>query len=89
MLHEPHAPGSGRRSSTLILIALLLLGGISFGLHLNPENPGRSFMMPVGTPPNAIVFATRMIPQRQMLRIGLILNLTFVVALTILAQILF
>ena len=39
MLHEPHAPGSGRRSSTLILIALLLLSGISFGLHLNPEDP--------------------------------------------------
>ena len=47
------------------------------------------FMMPVGTPPNAIVFATGVIPQRQMLRVGLILNLTFAVALTILAQILF
>lgn len=47
------------------------------------------FMMPVGTPPNAIVFATGIIPQRQMLRVGLILNLTFVVAVTILAQILF
>jgi sodium-dependent dicarboxylate transporter 2/3/5 len=47
------------------------------------------FMMPVGTPPNALVYATGMVPQRQMLRIGLILNLVFAVALAILAQILF
>ncbi len=47
------------------------------------------FMMPVGTPPNAIVFATGRIPQRTMLRVGLVLNLAFVAALTVLAQILF
>ncbi len=47
------------------------------------------FMMPVGTPPNAIVFATGQVPQREMMRVGLILNLAFVVALTVLAQVLF
>lgn len=47
------------------------------------------FMMPVGTPPNAIVFATGKIPQRQMIRVGFVLNLVFVVALTVLAQLLF
>ncbi|MES2659944.1 MAG: DASS family sodium-coupled anion symporter [Verrucomicrobiota bacterium] len=47
------------------------------------------FMMPVGTPPNAIVFATGRIPQREMIRVGFVLNLAFVVALTVLAQILF
>lgn len=47
------------------------------------------FMMPVGTPPNAIVFATGRIPQREMMRVGLILNLTFVVALAVLATFLF
>jgi len=47
------------------------------------------FMMPVGTPPNALVFATGKIPQREMMRVGLILNLVFVVALTILSEILF
>ncbi|MGL5019048.1 MAG: SLC13 family permease, partial [Luteolibacter sp.] len=29
------------------------------------------FMMPVGTPPNAIVFATGRVPQREMMRVGL------------------
>lgn len=47
------------------------------------------FMMPVGTPPNAIVFATGRIPQREMIRVGFVLNLTFVVALGLLATFLF
>ncbi len=48
-----------------------------------------AFMMPVGTPPNAIIFATGRIPQREMIRVGFVLNLAFVVALTLLAQLLF
>jgi len=48
-----------------------------------------AFMMPIGTPPNAIVFATGQVPQRQMIRVGLVLNLVFVLALTLLAQVLF
>jgi solute carrier family 13 (sodium-dependent dicarboxylate transporter), member 2/3/5 len=48
-----------------------------------------AFMMPVGTPPNAIVFGSGRVPQREMIRIGFVLNLVFVVALTVLAQILF
>jgi solute carrier family 13 (sodium-dependent dicarboxylate transporter), member 2/3/5 len=43
----------------------------------------------VGTPPNAIVFGSGRVPQREMIRIGFVLNLVFVVALTVLAQILF
>lgn len=41
-----------------------------------------AFMLPVGTPPNAIVYATGRIPQKQMLRVGLILNLLFVGLIT-------
>lgn len=48
-----------------------------------------SFMMPVGTPPNALAFATGMVPQRQMIRVGFILNLSFTVALVILSRCLF
>ena len=48
-----------------------------------------AFMLPVGTPPNAIVFSTGWIPQREMIRVGFVLNLAFVVALTVLARILF
>lgn len=34
-----------------------------------------SFMLPVGTPPNALVYGTGRIPQRTMIRAGLVMNL--------------
>jgi sodium-dependent dicarboxylate transporter 2/3/5 len=40
------------------------------------------FMLPVGTPPNAIVFGTGRIPAREMARRGLLLNLIGVPLLT-------
>lgn len=48
-----------------------------------------SFMMPVGTPPNALVYATGMVPQRRMIRVGFVLNLAFTAALVILSRWLF
>ena len=48
-----------------------------------------AFMLPVATPPNAIVFGTGRIPQKSMMRIGLVLNLVFIVALTLLSKLLF
>jgi len=43
------------------------------------------FMLPVATPPNAIVFATGRIPQRQMLKAGMALDLVCLVVVTLLA----
>lgn len=34
-----------------------------------------SFMLPVGTPPNALVYGTGRVPQRTMIRAGLVMNL--------------
>jgi sodium-dependent dicarboxylate transporter 2/3/5 len=34
-------------------------------------------MLPVGTPPNAIVFASGLVPLPRMARVGLILNVVF------------
>ena len=48
-----------------------------------------AFMLPIATPPNAIVFGTGLVTQRQMMRTGLVLNLVFTVALTLLAWWLF
>lgn len=48
-----------------------------------------AFMLPVGTPPNAIVFATGRIPLPSMMRTGLALNLSFVLLITALALVLF
>lgn len=41
-----------------------------------------SFMLPSATPPNAIVFSSRLIKLKQMIKIGFILNLIFAVAIT-------
>jgi len=38
-----------------------------------------AFMLPVGTPPNAIVFASGMVPLPRMARVGLLVNLLFAI----------
>ena len=48
-----------------------------------------AFMMPVGTPPNAIVYATGHVPQRMMLRVGFVLNLVFIGLLVACSTVLF
>lgn len=46
-----------------------------------------AFMLPVATPPNAIVFATGHIKQSEMMRIGMVLNIACIAALTLFAAI--
>lgn len=41
-----------------------------------------AFMLPVATPPNAMVFASGHVPQRQMMRVGLALNLCFALVIS-------
>ena len=41
------------------------------------------FMMPVGTPPNAMVFSTGCVPQKDMMKAGLGLNILFSIVLTL------
>ena len=48
-----------------------------------------AFMLPIATPPNAIVFGSGKIPQRTMMRVGLVLNLVFAGLLTALSAVLF
>jgi len=43
-----------------------------------------AFMLPVGTPPNAIVFASGLVPLSRMARVGLILNVIFSVLIPLL-----
>ncbi|MCP5161886.1 MAG: DASS family sodium-coupled anion symporter [Hahellaceae bacterium] len=47
-----------------------------------------AFMLPVATPPNAIVFGSGFIPQKQMMKVGLILNLISAVLITLLVWLL-
>ena len=45
-----------------------------------------AFMLPVATPPNAIVFSSGFVPQKQMMRAGLLLNLVFAVVIASVAS---
>lgn len=42
-----------------------------------------AFMLPVGTPPNAIVFASGLVPLPQMMRVGILVNLVFVLLIPV------
>ena len=46
-----------------------------------------AFMLPVATPPNAIVHATGQVPQATMLRCGLVLNLVCILVITLVATV--
>ena len=48
-----------------------------------------AFMLPIATPPNAIVFGSGKIAQRTMMRTGIVLNICFALILTLLGTILF
>ncbi|MEM7143896.1 MAG: DASS family sodium-coupled anion symporter [Verrucomicrobiota bacterium] len=48
-----------------------------------------AFMLPIATPPNAIAFATGRVTQRQMVRVGLVLNVIFAAVLTLLSRVFF
>lgn len=82
--------------SNVALVAVLapVVAGIAIGLDipllhlLIPVTIASScaFMLPMATPPNAIVFASGYIKVHQMARVGLILNLISVVLLVLLFQ---
>ena len=42
-----------------------------------------AFMLPVATPPNAIVFGTGLVHQKDMMKVGLVLNVLSIAAVTI------
>ncbi|HID65434.1 MAG TPA: hypothetical protein EYP32_00440, partial [Aquificaceae bacterium] len=42
-----------------------------------------AFMLPVATPPNAIVYGTNYIKQKDMIKVGIVLNITFSIVLAL------
>jgi sodium-dependent dicarboxylate transporter 2/3/5 len=75
-------------ASSALLIPIFIGVAPSFGISdqliaiLIALAASCAFMLPVATPPNAIVFGTGLLPQQQMLRTGIYLNLimTLVIA---------
>jgi sodium-dependent dicarboxylate transporter 2/3/5 len=67
-----------------------ILGGVAIGIGMDPETlliPAAlaatcAFMLPVGTPPNAIVYATGNVKISEMVRGGIVLNIVGVILIT-------
>jgi sodium-dependent dicarboxylate transporter 2/3/5 len=78
-------------------IILPLLASLSIEIGVNPLmvmipvtfSVSLAFMMPVGTPPNAIVFGSQRLKVWDMAKVGFILNIIGIIAVVILAQIFF
>jgi len=72
-------------------ILLPVLGSLAVGMGINPLlfmipatlSASMAFMLPVATPPNAIVFGTNRLRIIQMVRTGLLLNLVGVILITL------
>ncbi|MEO5966802.1 MAG: SLC13 family permease [Ferruginibacter sp.] len=69
---------------------LPLLFSLSNELNINPIifvfpatiAASYGFMMPAGTPPNAMVFSSGYVPQKDMIKAGLVINIIFSILLT-------
>ncbi|MCB0738046.1 MAG: SLC13/DASS family transporter [Bacteroidetes bacterium] len=78
-------------ATTQLLLPLLIIMANTTGVNplylMVPATLSASFafMLPVATPPNAIVYSTEMIPMKTMMRTGLILNFIAALILTVLA----
>lgn len=68
-----------------------ILGGLAIGIGVDPMTllipaalaASCAFMLPVGTPPNAIVYATGQIPISDMVRGGVVLNIVGAILITL------
>lgn len=80
----------------LVSIFIPVIIGISSGLDINPLYlvipatiaSSCAFMMPIATPPNAIVFASGHIRIKEMMRAGVLLNMVCIVILTVIGFVL-
>ncbi len=78
-------------ASAALLVPIFL--GVAASLGLPPPlfaaaiavSASCAFMLPVATPPNAIVYATEQVPQATMMRCGLVLNAVCIVVITAMA----
>lgn len=75
-------------------IIVPVMGGVAMGMHVHPfllvipaaVAASYAFMLPVATPPNAIVFGSGYLTIPKMARIGVVLNLIGTVLITIMVK---
>ncbi len=78
----------------LVTVFLPVVGAIALGMDMNPLlfcipvtlAASCAFMLPMSTPPNAIVFASGYLKIAQMARVGILLNIIAIVSIALLAQ---
>ena len=83
-------------NTTLAAMAVPIVGGLAPGLGVKPETlvipavfaASWAFALPVGTPPNALVYASGHVRSRDMMRAGLILDVVAIVVIVVMAKIL-
>ncbi len=84
-------------SNTATTAAFLpIMGAVAVGAHLHPMllclpvtlAASMAFMMPVATPPNAIVFACRGLSIRDMVRAGFFMNMAAIILIPVLVYVL-
>lgn len=76
----------------LVTIFIPVVFGIADGFHINPVwlsipvtfASSCAFMMPISTPPNAVLFATGLIRMKDMMKTGVLLNLMCLGIITLL-----
>ncbi len=77
----------------LVTIFVPVVFGVADGFHINPiwlampvtYAASCAFMMPISTPPNAVLFASGYIRMKDMIKTGILLNLCCLVIITILS----
>lgn len=86
---------SSNTASTALLVPIFAAVAVDLGVPIErivlPLTLAAScaFMLPIATPPNAIVFGSGLVQQRTMIRIGVVLNLLFAAILTLLSTVFF
>ncbi len=74
-----------------VIVLAPVVTGIAEALHMNPFILGipmtlaasAASMMPMGTPPNAIVFASGHIQLKQMIRVGFVMNIVSIILIVL------
>ncbi|MBI2390847.1 MAG: SLC13/DASS family transporter [Deltaproteobacteria bacterium] len=83
-------------NTALAAMAVPIVGAMAPGLGVRPETlvipavfaASWAFALPVGTPPNALVFATGGVRTQDMMRAGLVLDVVAIVVIVVMARLL-